>query len=179
MSTGPRLENERLRLRAMEVDIDTDHLYHWENDPDSWNSSGVLNPLSSTFIQEYIVQSSSSIIERGALALMIDSAEHGAVGYVQIMDYTPISKRAEVGIYLASEYRGMGYGREALQLVASYAWRSLGCRMLYARVSSSNMAAQRLFIALGYEHTATLPQWMWSDGQYHDLNYYQLWNRTQ
>ncbi len=167
--------SERIHLRALELDSDSSYLHTWENDTTTWDSVGTLNPLSSNALRDYILHSATSIVERGEMTLMIQSATR-PVGYVQIVDYDPISRRAGVGIYMSAEARNQGYGSEALTLLQEYAWDRLRCRMLFARVLSNNLPSHRLFSRLGYCHTATLPQWHWSDGAYHDLYYYQLWH---
>lgn len=170
------LHSDRLFLRAIELDKDKDLLYLWENDARSWASSGALNPISTQFIDQYIIQSTTSILEQSGLSLMMVATDSLApVGYVQLQDYEPISKRIGIGLYVALEYRRRRYASDALELVHEYACRRLGCRMAYASILENNLACLRLFESLGYRHVGTLEGWQWSDGHYYDLKYYQLW----
>lgn len=170
------LRSERLRLRAFEPS-DAPLLYEWEQGGDSWDSSTVLQPLSLSFFETYLAESSNSIVTKGELALMIEVLpEAKPIGYLQFLGFDSISRRVGLGLYIHSSARRQGYAREVMLLAQDYAFNHLGVRMLYADILASNEACCRLFEALGYEHTATLKSWHFSQGVYHDLRYYQLWN---
>lgn len=172
------LQDDRLRLRSFEPKKqDAEYLYLWENDVDSWVSAGTRNPLSVAMIKEYVLMSAESIVTKGEMALMIEELESGIpVGYLQFLDYDAISRRVGCGLYIAPEYRGKGYARSVVCLAEQYAFNHLGVRMLYADILSSNIPCCRLFESLGYRLTATLPEWHYAEGQWHNLNYYQKWN---
>lgn len=167
---------ERIRLRALERS-DAEYLYHWEHNEDAWASSVMLNPLSSSFIEAYILEASNSIVLKGEMSLMIERCDDGMpIGYVQLLGYDAISRRVGLGLYIAQEYRRLGYAKEVVNLTQDYAFARLGVRMIYADILASNEPCCRLFESLGYTHTATLPQWHYAEGTYHDLRYYQLWS---
>lgn len=171
------LKNERIQLRAIEMS-DAETLHRWENDTSSWASSMTIQPLSSELIRSYITDSAHSIITKGELMLIIIERSSGSpVGYLQLLGYDALSRRTGLGLYLSPEHRGRGYATEALGLVKSYAFDCLGLRMLYADILASNEACWRIFERLGYQHTATLPEWHYAEGKWHDLRYYQLWNQ--
>ncbi len=175
----PYLSNEYIRLRAIDLN-DTELLYKWEHDTLSWDSSLTLNPISSQFIKDYIADSPHSIVRKGELFLIIEEITQNApIGYAQLLNYDCISRKAGLGLYIAPEYRRLGYAHNVIRLLEDYAFRRLGVNMLYADILSSNQACCLLFEKLGYTHTATLPKWHWSNGQYHDLRYYQLWNTQE
>lgn len=177
MTTTTYLKSQRLRLRAIDT-TDVDYLYIWENDVEAWSSATTLNPLSHDFVATYVTESTTSIVSRGELALMIEEQElQRPIGYLQLLGFDAISRRVGLGLYIAPEYRSRGYALEVMQMAEQYAFGKLGVRMLYADVLASNEPCCRLFERLGYTHTATLPEWYWSDGRYHDLRYYQLWSK--
>lgn len=170
------LRSERLRLRAFEPS-DATQLYNWEQGGDTWDSSTVRNPLSLAFFDSYLVDSANSIVTKGELSLMIEALPQGeAVGYLQFLDYDSISRRVGLGLYICPEARRQGYAYEVMLLAQDYAFQHLGVRMMYADILASNTACCQLFERLGYELTATLKSWHFSQGEYHDLRYYQLWN---
>lgn len=171
---GKLLVGDCVRLRSFELEKDEAVLYQWENDTTAWTSSGTLNPLSSSFIKEFITRSAASIVEEGRISLVVE-VEQVQVGYVQLLDYDPINRKAGVGVYIAPEYRSRGYAHEALRLLSNYAYAKLGCEMLYASVLSNNFPSLSLFKALGFEHTATLLRWVRLEDEYCNLFYFQLW----
>lgn len=179
MSQNENVKTPRIRLRALNLS-DADTLYAWENSPEARDSAGTQHPLSAEFIRSYITESATSLTTKGELALMAELSDTALpIGYLQLLAYEPISRRMSVGLYISPEYRRQGYGRELMMLVQSYAFRRLGLRMLYAKVLASNVPSCALFESLGYSHTATLPNWQWVDGEYHDLRYYQLCSNPQ
>lgn len=167
--------SERIRLRALEYS-DVPLLHAWEHSPEAWRSSDMLHPFSLSYMERFIQHSGTALEEHGSLCLIIERLSDGqAIGYIQLTDYAPISGRLSLGIYLCSEARGQRFAQEALSLCESYAYRQLRIRMLYAQVLEDNTVACKLFSRLGYHHTATLPQWLWADGAYHSVRYYQKW----
>lgn len=173
-----KLQSERLYLRSFEIkDDDIATLYRWENDPESWESSLARNPVSASFIKEYVLESVGSIVSRGEMVLAIAKHEdHSLVGYLQFLDYDPISRRVGYGLYISPDQRRQGYAREAVMIAEHYAFTVLGIRLIYADVLSSNKACCQLFEQLDYQLKAVLPQWHWSHGDWHDLNYYMKWS---
>lgn len=170
------LTTERIILRALDAYRDRTTLYVWENDTSSWSSSSTLNPISYKFIDEFILESTTDIIEKHQMSLMIESiADNSSIGYIQLFDYHPVDSRCAIGIYIAEKVRNRGYASEALSVVHRYLFERLRCTMVYASVLSGNLPSRRLFEHLGYRHTATLERWHWLDGMYQDLMYYQLW----
>lgn len=165
----------RIRLRALEH-TDAPLLHQWEHSSEAWQSADMLHPFSMSYIERFVEHSGTALDETGMLCLMIERLSDGqAIGYVQLTDYAPISGRLSLGIYIDSEARLQGFAQEALSLCESYAYKQLRIRMLYAQVLEQNVVACKLFSSLGYQHTATLPQWLWVDGAYHSVRYYQKW----
>lgn len=173
---GGYLSNQMIKLRAFEP-RDAQFLHLWENEEESWASNNTLNPLSFRFIEDYICESSHSIITKGEMSLVIErQVDQEPIGYVQLNNYDPIGRKMGLGLYVIPSCRRMGVAHQTLKLVQSYAFSKLGLRMLYADVLASNTACCALFENLKYKHTATLAEWYWLDGAYHDLRYYQLWS---
>ena len=84
-------------------------------------------------------------------------------------NYSALNARAEVGITLLKAHRGKGLGSQALQLLEIFAVQRLRIHTLYANISPNNKASLNLFIGNGYKQVATLPEWQYSQGKYHDM----------
>lgn len=153
--------NTRLRLRALEND-DLDLLSTLENDPTLWPCSSTLAPYSRYALQEFIIRAATSnIFELGQLRLIaeVSSPTREAVGIVDLCEFDPAHRRAEVGITILPENRRKGYAHEALLLLCQYAHDTLSLHQLYAYVAEENFPSHRLFSGCGFEHTATLQDW--------------------
>lgn len=182
MDTSPPSMTFRLRaFSSNQGDIET--LYRWLNDSATWGDSDTLNYTSPQYADAFIIDSVSSIVERRRLSLMIEAeVPHSTprhqlrIGYTQLINYDPIGRKVEVGIYLDERYRGLGYIKQIMPLVEQYAWSKLDCRMIYLSILASNEASIKAFERLGYTQIARLPEWKYVDGQYVDMYYYIKWN---
>lgn len=154
-------------LRAMEPE-DLDMLYRIENDRTLWNV-GVTNvPYSRYTLHNYIASSSGDIYKDGQVRLMVENGEKTVVGIVDIVNFSPIHRRAEVGIVIADSFRGRGYACGALERVAEYSLRVLHLHQLYAVVDAGNAASVELFTKMGYKPASRLADWLYDGRAYHD-----------
>lgn len=162
MSAAPTIS-----IRALEPE-DLEFLYTIENEPKLWMVSNSNVPYSRYVLHEYIASSTNDIYKDGQVRLMIvDGAGHN-VGVIDLTNFDPRHHRAEVGIVIASAYRGQGYAQEALRMLTQYARQGLRLHQLYALVSASNESSLRLFAAAGFECIARLSDWLWEAEKYVD-----------
>ena len=62
----------------------------------------------------------------------------------------------EVGIHLRESQRGMGYGREAVTLLADWLFRHAGAQAVQASTDPANVAMRTVFDRLGWTKTGTV-----------------------
>jgi RimJ/RimL family protein N-acetyltransferase len=91
------------------------------------------------------------------------------VGFLEIRDMHPVHRRASLGIALASEARGKGYGREALEVAEDYLWRVFGVRKIVLEVTATNLAAINLYKGAGYEQVGIHREHFFHDGRFLDV----------
>lgn len=167
------LQSETLLLRAPELD-DLDFLFHMENDTRQWVVSACKVPYSRYLLQQYIETNAHDLYIDRQVRLMIEHSDTGELlGAIDLFDFSPADRRAEVGIAIDKINRGKGYGREALALLCDYAEHVLDLHQLYAYVLEGNASAQKLFASCGFGHTATLPDWVFSNKKYRAVDLYQ------
>ena len=167
------LRSETLNLRAPEH-CDLDYLFHVENDTRQWMVSACKVPYSRFQLQQYIETNAHDIYVDKQLRLMIERVEDKqVVGIVDLFDFSPASRRAEVGIVVDCDCRGKGYGREAMALLCDYAEHVLDLHQLYAYVHEDNVSARRLFASSGFKQVAMLPDWAFWDKKYRDVGLFQ------
>ncbi len=154
-------------LRAMEPE-DLDLLYRIENDQNLWNVSVTNVPYSRYTLHNYIASASGDIYKDGQVRLMIENGEGAVVGIVDVVDFNPVHRRAEVGIVIADKFRRHGYACGALKRVAEYSLRVLHLHQLYAVVNADNAASLALFTKMDYAPTAHLTDWLYDGHAYHD-----------
>jgi diamine N-acetyltransferase len=154
---------ERVGLRRLEPS-DLDYLYRWENDPEVWQYGDCG--------AESILESSERFSRRQLLELIenqqycIDVSEQLRlvvcrrdddlfafipVGFIDIFDFDPEKLSAGVGILICDPAdRRLGYGGEALVLLAEYARRELGMQELWCTIDPGNFASIALFSGAGF-----------------------------
>lgn len=164
-----------LRLRAVEPE-DLELLYRIENDPDLWEVSRATGPYSRYQLKQYITQNQNDFFVDHQLRLMIEvSGVEGPVGMLDFCDYSPLNRRAEVGIVIDAVHRAKGIGLRTLRWAEHHAFGCLGLHQLYAFVAVDNTASLRLFEAAGYERSAVLRDWVrTAAGTYTDVVLMQL-----
>ena len=157
-----------MHLRPIEPE-DLEFLYNIENNMQLWEVSNSDAPYSRFALKQYIA-STSSIYESGELRLIIDLANAGEasepIGIIDLMNYSPLNARAEVGIALLKEFRKQGYASQALQQMETFAVNKLRIHCLYAWITSNNKDSLSLFQNADYKHIANLPEWHYFGGKY-------------
>lgn len=154
-------------LRAMEPE-DLDLLYQIENDTKLWNIGLTNVPYSRYVLHDYIATSSGDIYTDKQVRLIIENEEHQTIGLVDIMNFNPQNRRAEMGIVVQEAFRQKGYGKDAIQKVIRYAKEVLHLHQLYVVVNSSQKLTIGLFLRMGFKGTCQLTDWLYDGEVYHD-----------
>lgn len=162
-----------IHLRKIEP-TDVPYLYRWENDAAAWADGSNHNPLSQQDLRDYVVASTGDIYRDGQLRLIIEKREPGTetLGCADLFDFDPRNRRAEIGLYIAPEYRGKGYAAQVLLQLEQYAFSFLQLRVLYAIVAVHNKPCSELFRSSHYTPSSLLPDWTLEGDAI-------LWTKTQ
>lgn len=160
-------------LRAIEPE-DLDLLYHIENDRKLWNVGTSNVPYSRYTLHDYIANSADDIYTDRQVRMMIENAENTVVGIVDIVNFDPTNRRAEVGLIILDAHRRQGYAGSTLRQVADYALKVLHLHQLFAFVDVRNEGSLRLFRRQGYQESALMRDWLYDGVEYHDAKVMQL-----
>lgn len=167
------LQSSRLRLRAPELE-DLDYLIHVENDTREWMVSACKVPYSRFQLKQYIETNAHDLYVDKQLRLMIEHKETGSlVGVIDLFDFSPVNRRAEMGLIIDRKFRGQAFGREALAMLCDYAEHVLGLHQLYAYILEENSAACRLYESSGFDLVVTLADWVCWDREYKAVSLFQ------
>lgn len=163
------LTGVNVKLRAMEPN-DLEAMYQWENDTSLWHLNDNATPFSRRTLSE-LIDRQNDIFANGQLRMIIDHADLGAIGAIDLYDLNPLQRRAGVGILVhQAQHRGLGFGTDALRVLSEYAFRRLGLWQLYADIPVSNAASMQLFTAVGFAVSGRRLQWVRSeDGTMEDV----------
>ncbi len=154
-------QHENIYLRALEAD-DLEKLYKWENDTEYWNVSNTLTPFSKFTLSKFIESSSQDIFESKQQRFMIVLKETDeAIGAIDLFDFDPFHLRAGVGIILGEKkFRKKGLAREALEVIISYAGKTLLLKQLYCNITEDNEDSLKLFIEKSFVITGQKRDWV-------------------
>mgnify|MGYP002624884747 CR=1 FL=1 len=163
----PLMGSENMHLRALEPP-DLDLLYGWENDASLWAVTDTIAPYSRKTLWEYLQANTGDIYKTQQLRLIITLNNGTDIGPVDFFTFSPFNNRAELGLYIAEDYRGKGYGRLALQIICDYAERHIGLRQLYVYIRTDNESCLKLFTNSGFTRAGILKAWVKRGTTYYD-----------
>ena len=154
MSLGISLETPRLNLR--EIDVSQDDLITylgWLQD--TRNNRFIQSARVDYSLEELIsfIEVNNSDVNAILFGLFLrENDEFIGTLKVQPIDYS--EGTAWLGIMIGSpEFRGLGFGREALEIVMDYFFNSLKLQDIYLGVDLLNLSAISLYRSLGFnEH---------------------------
>lgn len=166
--------SHHIHLRPLEPE-DLELLYTIENSPEMWDTSN-SDALYSRYILKQYIANAPSFYESGNLRLIIElnkaEANSIPVGIVDLTNHSPLHSRAEVGIAILQQFRGLHIASEALALMEQIALCRFRIHTLHAFVAESNIACQRLFKSADYGAVAQLPQWLYLHQHYEHATLY-------
>ena len=106
---------------------------------------------------------------------MVTLSEDGTpVGTIDFLNFDPLNNRAELGLFIADEWRGKGLGRKALDLLTAYARDHIGLRQLYVFIALDNEVCLKLFEDYGYTQAGILQSWVKRGNTYRDVALLQM-----
>lgn len=167
------IRGEKINLRPV-TRADLALLAGWANDlsyNSEFNSFGLepAGALERGFAEEGLLSA-----RYGLLLIMTQDGEVvGDVSYHQEA-YGPNegSRAYNIGIRIAEQRRGKGYGSEAQRLLAAYLFATYPVMRVEAATDVENIPEQSALEKAGFMREGVLRQAQWRSGRYHDLVVY-------
>lgn len=166
----PYLHGDRITLREYRRE-DYNWIRKWANDSD------ITNTLSDIFLYPHTEQDSEAFLN-----MMIDGASKSrgfviadkqTLAYIGQIDLHHIdwkNRSAVLGIVIGrKDLLGVGYGKEAIQLMKGFVFESLNLNRLELEVYEFNERAHRCYVSCGFKEEGRLRQKMYKDGKYWDV----------
>lgn len=171
------LKGNTIYLRALEPE-DLEFVYGIENDEAIWEVSNTQTPYSRFLIRQYLENAHQDIYEAKQLRLAICKMDgFEAIGLIDLFDFDPRNQRAGIGIVIKnSEHRGLGFGKESLELLIHYCFTQLQLHQLYANIDTENASSIKLFTNFGFQCIGVKKDWNRFRNHYSDEGLYQLIN---
>lgn len=157
---APVLHGEMMRLRPIEA-RDADRLWESLHDPEGMRLTGTT----ATFTRGQIDEWAATVVEREGRydwAITPGAVRDGElvsdemIGEIVLNDIDPVARSGNLRLQMLPDYRGRGYGREAIEEVLRFAFRGGsgddGPRLhrVSLDVLSINPRAKALYASLGF-----------------------------
>lgn len=162
------LVGERVRLRSARDD-DLPHLARWEMDPATTATlSSWVVPPSEASAKERIGKWCAN--DKGDVGFAIETLADPPVlvGSVHLQGARLKDRCATLGIALAREHIGRGYGTDATRLIVDYAFREMGLHRIQLVVAPFNRAGIRAYEKAGFVEEGRHRDAVWHDGRWYD-----------
>ena len=166
----PRLLGERVMLREYKAD-DIGDIRKWVNDAETtrYLSTRFWPPQTMVDSEEFL----SRMLQSSHSAYNFVIADRGDERYIGQLDMFQVDWRlrcGELGMVIGSASdRGQGLGREALELMKHFAFRTLGLERLELEVHMENHAARKCYQKAGFVMEGVKRHAFFTDGRFCDV----------
>lgn len=166
-----------MRIRAIEPE-DLELLYTIENDTSLWWLSSQTAPLSRYHLRQYVASNEADIYKDGQVRYVIEimsaTGQPAPAGLIDLFNFSPQHRRAELGIVILREYCGRGIAQQAVSEIIKLSRQVLNLHQLYAVVPADNEASISMLRKAQFRQSAVLPDWLFYASEYHDACVMQL-----
>lgn len=161
---------EKVRLRAFEA-CDLDSNWEFVNDYETVRGmgSGMLFPSSRSDEGQWLSQQSS--YTRGEYQFAVEALDSGElIGRCGMIRVDWKNRWAELGIMIGRpEYRGKGYGTDAMKQLCRFAFDEMNLHKLKLSVIDFNGQALGCYEKCGFQREGILKKEVFREGKYHDV----------
>lgn len=160
-----RLVGAKVRLVPLDFDRHFESVLRWANDPDV--SEGLpLGDLPKTRPAVHEWFEARQRAGDGELSLAIEALGGEHVGHSALYRIDRATGSAGCGSLIDRAHWGRGYGKDAANVRAAFAFRTLGLRRLLSSHLEGNERSARMQRAVGFVEWGRLPDDVWQDGAY-------------
>lgn len=96
------------------------------------------------------------------------------IGILRSDEWDRVNKSIRIGIDIAKEHRGLGYGTEAFSAFIEYLFKQQNFHRIWFLVAKENKVAQGLYKKLGFKEEGKQREALFRDGKYHDYLMFSL-----
>jgi RimJ/RimL family protein N-acetyltransferase len=164
------LAGEAAVLRPLRV-ADRMKSARWRNDPQI--RDGILGyrfPVTEEMEADWIAAVLKDQSRTRIILAIEDKSDGALVGFVYLNGIDWVARNGEFGILIGERSRQRkGLAKDALAVLAGYAFTTLNMNKIYLRVVASNKRALRLYRAFGFVEEGVQREQAFVGGRYHDV----------
>jgi|AntDeeMetagen134_2_1112570.scaffolds.fasta_scaffold00976_4 RimJ/RimL family protein N-acetyltransferase len=164
------LRGDRVTLRTVERE-DLDFVHAEKNKPAVHRSLVWPYPENRDALEEFLFEGDADADVKLLIAVDGEDDDPELVGSIGLdVDERPAT--GEVGLWIAPEYWGEGYGTEASRVLVDYAFDERNLHRVTAAAMETNEGSKRIWEKLGFEHEGVDRESEFMDGEYRDMHRY-------
>ena len=170
-----KINGEKLYLSPVNTE-DAELYTKWVNDYDVGIYMGFYREMISLAKERSLLEG----FESGGHSYAIVARDGDVpIGTCGIMSIDQISRNAEVGILIGeADYRGRGYGTEAMKLLVDYGFNALNLRNIMLKVHADNERAYASYVKAGFREFGRRSGGTYKDGNYVDVICMEILNES-
>ena len=170
----PYIVGKKLYLRGIEKEDLSGNMSQWPNDPEITHymvmgavpNSGVIYCSWNTLEEEYEQLRNS---EKDVVFAIVDKESDKMIGIIGLYGISWIPRLAELRIVIGDkDFRGEGYGTEAIKLVVDYAFDKLNLNNVYLGVNAEHKRAIKAYKNAGFVEEGILRKVQYRNSKYYD-----------
>ena len=166
-----KIKGERIYLSPMNKE-DVEIYTKWLNDYDVSGYLGNYTQTISLISEQKYLENTALNEHNFAIVAYDDDTLLGNIGFNEIDN---ISQRATVGLFIGeAEYRGKGYGAEALRLILDYGFKALNFRNIMLMVHSDNERGIACYKKVGFTEFGRRHEAKYKEGKFIDVVYMEI-----
>jgi RimJ/RimL family protein N-acetyltransferase len=166
----PVLVGEKTRLRPVTFD-DVPALLRWFTDPDviHWFGASDQPPVTA---ESLTADLEAELGDASFREFILETLDGQPIGYFDLRRINPTHRNAQLFVAIGeADYRGAGYGTDALRTLLRYAFDDLDLRRVYLQADADNARGIRCYEKCGFVHEGVLRQHRVRHGQPLDMVY--------
>ena len=167
-------EGEKVRLVPLDREQHFDNALAWLNNPETtrWLLVGDL-PTTRLVEEDFFEKAMRP--DQTQVHFAIETLDGQHIGFCGLFNIDWRHGTAQSGTIIGpAEFRGHGYGADALKVRVRYAFEVLGLRLLLTEAMSENVASRKALLKAGYREFAEIPKRYWRRGAHRDLTLFML-----
>jgi len=160
------IRGERVTLRPIDADQDTERGFEWVNDLEVTHFLGIEGPIPLHREREMLGRERDPA-EDIMLAILTEDGTH--IGNCGLHRIRLTSRKAELGIMIGDKrYWSQGYGADAVKTLCAFGFVRMNLQRIQLGVFSHNPRAQRCYEKCGFQVEGRFRRSIYKAGEYRD-----------
>lgn len=162
-----KIVGKSVYLSPIDIDHEVDLMTLWMNED---KDIAYYNGFYGSLLGKEKVRALLEKWNEGPFMFSIINKENNAfMGHISMFNMGHHELYTTMGIYIGQEYRGNGYGKEAIQLVVDYLFQTQRYEAIQLQVFGYNKKAYEVYKKIGFKECGRYHKALYHESKYHDI----------